>query len=534
MLRNLLRFLLFLVAFLLAAHRPAAAQASACDDLRLLKLPHTEVKNANVIAAGAFAGPGTMKIPDLPAFCRVVASVADEPDSNVLVEVWLPIDHWAGVFAGNGNGGFGGSLAAGYAGMAEGLRRGYASAVTDTGTAPATSLNGDPLIGHPRKWKDWGLLSTHVMTVTGKAIVAAFYGAKARHAYYAGCSTGGQQGLIEAQYYPQDYDGILVGAPVIDRTWGHAAAVWDWQSANREAGAKLTDAKLALLNKDAILACGAEGNGLASDPYIADALNCKYDPARLVCKGDDADDCLTPSQVKTAKDFYTGPTDKAGHALFYGWLPGSESSSRLGWGFLETPPNNEPAFGGIFKWVLGADLDWKKFDFTRDMPLVNRELGPSVNGVLVGSLAEFRARGGKLILYQGLADPLVPPMQTVNFYAMTVKTFGKTRTERFARLFLAPGVMHCGGGNGPNVFTGLTRDATGKPPEQDLFSAMTNWVENGVAPARVTAVKYTDDIPSKPVSSRRPLCAYPQKAWYTGGDKSDASNFTCAVHAPKR
>ena len=152
--------------------------------------------------------------------------------SDIGVEVWLPVDQWKRVFHGNGNGGFGGSLAAGYAGMEAGLRRGYASATTDTGTAPATGLNGDPLIGHPQKWKDRGLLSTHVMTVTGKAIAKVFYGEEINHSYYTGCSTGGQQGLIQAQYYPYDYDGILVGAPVINRTWGHAAAVWDYLSAN--------------------------------------------------------------------------------------------------------------------------------------------------------------------------------------------------------------------------------------------------------------------------------------------------------------
>ena len=181
------------------------------------------ITSAELVAAGTFTGPDKVKQSDLPAFCRVVASVKQAPDSDIGVEIWLPSGPWKGVFHGNGNGGFGGSLSAGYPGMEEGLKRGYASATTDTGTAPATVLNGDPLVGHPQKWKDWGLLSTHVMTVTGKAIAKAFYGEDARHSYYTGCSTGGQQGLIEAQYYPDDYDGILVGAPVINRTWGHAA-----------------------------------------------------------------------------------------------------------------------------------------------------------------------------------------------------------------------------------------------------------------------------------------------------------------------
>jgi len=515
----------------------ASAYAGVCEDLRTLKLPDTQIKSAELVPMGAFVGPGTMKHPDLPAFCRVIASVKADADSDIGVEIWLPAEHWAGVFHGNGNGGFGGSLAAGYAGMEEGVRRGYASAVTDTGTAPATSLNGDPLIGHPRKWKDWGMLSTHVMTVTGKAMVKAFYGTDARHAYYTGCSTGGQQGLIEAQYYPRDYDGILVGAPVIDRTWGHAMAVWDWQSANRSADSKLSDAKLGFLNKAAVAACGGKGNGLASDPFIADAFACKFDPAELTCKQGASENCLTPAEVRTAKDFYSGPTDEHGRALFYGWLPGSETPGRSGWTFLETPPNNQPAFDGLFKWVFGADWDWTQFNFTRDMPKVNAALASSVNGVVKGDLTAFRERGGKLVIYQGLADPLVPPGQTLAFYQAQEKKFGAAERESFARLFLAPGVMHCGGGDGPNAFNsanGGARKPPGDGPDQDIFSGMINWVEAGAPPTQVIATKYVEDNSAKGIALQRPLCAWPQKAWYTGGDTKDPHSFACSVQRPKR
>ena len=154
--------------------------------------------------------------------------------------------------------------------MEAAIKRGYGSAVTDMGTAPATPLNGDALVGHPQKWKDWEILSTHIAAVVGKQIEKAFYGADAKHAYYSGCSTGGQQGLIEAQYYPEDFDGVLTGAPVINRTWGHAVAVWDYQAANLKPGHKLSDAKLAFLAKSAVAACGAKQNGLKSDPFIAD------------------------------------------------------------------------------------------------------------------------------------------------------------------------------------------------------------------------------------------------------------------------
>ncbi len=513
-------------------------RAASCEDIANLKLPNTVIKSAQRFGLGEFSPTGRAKQPDFPAFCRVVALVKNSADSDINVEIWLPSDQWKGVFHGNGNGGYAGSLSAGYAGMEAGLRRGYASATTDMGTAPASTLNGDPLIGHPEKWKDWGMLSTHVMTVTGKAIAKALYGEDAKHSYFTGCSTGGQQGLIEAQYYPEDYSGILVGAPVISRTWGHALAIWDYSSANLLPGHKLSDAKLALLHKATLTACGAKSNGLSTDPFIGDPLACKFDPAELTCKGADSDTCLTAAEVQTAKDFYSGPVDRAGKPTYFGWEPGSESPGRSGWGFAQAGSNGEPAFDGLFKWVFGAGWDWRKFDFERDMPKVDAELGPALNGVTRGDVSRFRARGGKLVMYQGWADTLVAPAQTLAFYSKLGKQFGGTNKEQeFARLFMAPGVMHCGGGDGPSAFNsanGGTRVTSGKP-EEDLFAAMIHWVEDGVAPTQVVATKYVDDAPAKGVAMKRPLCSYPQKAWYKGsGDTTDASSFTCSVEKPTK
>jgi feruloyl esterase len=517
----------------LASH----GRAASCDDMVNLKLPNTEIKSAQRFGPGEFTVPGRGKQPDFPAFCRVVASVKSSTDSEIGVEVWLPSDQWKSVFHGNGNGGYAGSLSSGYAGMEAGLRRGYASATTDMGTAPASTLNGDPLIGHPQKWKDWGMLSTHVMTETGKSIARAYYGEDAKHSYFTGCSTGGQQGLIEAQYYPEDYSGILVGAPVISRTWGHALAIWDYMSANLLPGHKLSDAKLALLHRTALSSCGAKSNGLSADPFIGDPLACKFDPAVLTCKGSDSDSCLTTAEVQTAKDFYSGPVNRTGHATYYGWEPGSEAPGRSGWGFAQAGSNGEPAFDGLFKWVFGPGWDWRKFDFERDMPKVDAELGPALNGVTRGDISRFRARGGKLVMYQGWADTLVAPAQTLAFYDKLGKQFGGTSKEQeFVRLFMAPGVMHCGGGDGTSAFNSANGGARKPPsdkPEEDLFAAMIHWVEDGVAPMEVVATKYVDDAPAKGVAMKRPLCAYPQKAWYKGsGDTNDASNFTCSVEKP--
>jgi hypothetical protein len=415
--------------------------------------------------------------------------------------------------------------------MLAGLRRGYATADTDTGTAPATMLNGDALTGHPRKWLDWGRLSTHVMTVTGKAITRAYYGREANRSYYTGCSTGGQQGLIEALYYPGDYNGILVGAPVINRTWGHAAVVWDFAASHRTPGSLLSDAKLELLNTAATAACNRQGHGLPGDPFITDPLACTFDPAEIACHGAETDRCLTPAEVATARAFYKGPTTRDGRAAFFGWPIGSEGAGRFGWSFLQTADNGEPQFAGLFKWVFGANWDWRSFDVDHDMPIVDATLGPVVNDATRGSLRAFAARGGKLIMYHGLADSLVPPAQSIAFYERQARELGgASRLQRNARLFMAPGVQHCGGGPGPDVFNSALGGLPAPPvagPSDDLFSALIAWTEQGRAPERVIATKFVAGKAGQ-IDLQRPLCAYPKIARYKGSGATGAqANFQC-------
>ena len=341
--------------------------------------------------------------------------------------------------------------------------------------------------------------------------------------------------FIEAEYFPEDFDGILAGALVVNRTWGHAVAVTSYQAANLKPGHRLSDANLALLSKSAIAACGAKSNGLKSDPFIADPLACDFDPAELTCKGAAADDCLTPEQVETAKAIYLGPADKNGKPLFYGELPGSESGV-FNWGFLEAPGNapGEPGFDGLFKWVFGPSWDWRTFDVERDMVKVDAALGPVLNGAMTGDVTKFRDRGGKLILFQGWADPIVPIGQTVNFYKDLLAKFGgEEKTKEFARLFMVPGMGHCGFGTGPNRFDSAAFGGAQPPaldPEHDMFTALSHWVEDGVAPARVIATKFVGGDASKGIEMQRPLCPYPQRAWYKGeGDTNAAANFACAV-----
>jgi hypothetical protein len=522
------------VAALLALGLASSSHAATCEALADLKLPDTVIKSASTIPAGGRSGLTSPNAGDLPSFCRVVVSVRGAPDSDVGVEMWLPRTGWNGVFHGIGNGGFGGILSSGYGAMEAGLRRGYASAVTDAGTAPATPLDGDALIGHPRKWKDWGRLSTHIMTVAGKQIAEAYYGARPGRALYTGCSTGGQEGLIEALYYPEDYDGILVGAPVINRTWGHAAVLWNDLAANQQPGHRLTAAKLGILHEAVLAACGDRGSGLKVDAFLSDPKACRFDPAVLTCRGADTAACLTPAEVATARAFYSGPTDRAGRALFYGWPLGSEAPGRYGWDFLQSRPNGQPPFVSLFKWVFGPDWNWAGFEVERDMRKIDAELGPSVNDATRGDLRAFRARGGKLIIYHGWADSLVPPEQTIAFYDRVARDAGGvTEAQTFARLFMAPGMGHCGGGPGPDAFNaaaGATRPLPSTTPTHDLFAALAEWVERGAAPEQVIATRYDDASPTARVAMQRPLCAYPAKAWYRGdGDPNDARNFACSV-----
>jgi feruloyl esterase len=507
--------------------------ADSCAALKALKIEDTTINAAEGVPAGSFTAPDSKTYANLPAFCRVTAIVSPVHDSAIRLEMWLPQDGWKGVFEGTGNGGYGGAL--NYPILAAGLSRGYAVINTDQGTAPATPLDGDAVVGHPVKWRDWGYRSTHLMTVAGKQIVSAFYSKEPAHAYFNGCSTGGQQALSEAQLYPADYDGIAAGAPVVNRTHLHAAFVWSRQAADRSPGSVLGHDKLALLQKSVVAACGPGANGVASDTFVADPLNCAFDPATLVCKAGDGADCLTPEQVETVTRFYAGPTNpRTGEQIYPGWARGSEGPA-FGWALEEGDAPfslKEPAFDSLFKWVFGPTWDWRSFNFDRDMAEVDTVLGPDVNGNTVANIDAFRARGGKLLMYHGWADSIVNPLDTIAFYETLAKApGGRKQLQGSARLFLLPGVEHCGsgGGEGPDaVGSEHGLPAPQVDAEHDVLAALAQWVETGTAPEKLIATKYQGDDPTKPIVMQRPACPYPKKARYTGsGDTNAAASFVC-------
>ena len=549
--------------------RPAAA--AGCEDLAGAALPgNGTVTAALAQPAGNFTAPGTATTyPNLPAFCRVSATLRPSPDSDIKVEVWLPQGTaWNGRFVGTGNGGYAGAIR--YDELAGALGLGFAVANTDMGTAPSTSLNGKPLVGRPEKWIDWGYRSTHLTTVAAKQVVATFYGQGAAYSYFTGCSTGGGQALHEAQQFPEDYDGILAGAPAENRTHVHTEVVSAYAVTHSTAGSLIPADKARLITASAVAACAGQGGGLPSDPYLTEPRACRWDPAEIQCAegANDTAQCLTPAQVEAARRIYDGPRNpRTGRLIYPGPERGSESGSTFDWPFLQglspTLPSTEPQFDGLFYWAFGPNWDWRSFDFDRDMAQLDDVLAGILNANSP-DLSSFRARGGKLLGFHGWADALVPPQDFIDYYLRTA-AFGRgddgqaalpdnadavneviqadadsattagagpadqRRTRDFFRLFMVPGMGHCGGGPGPNQFYNATFSPAPADAQHNSLLALQRWVEEGVAPQQIVATKYANDDATQGVAPTRPLCAFPRAARYRGqGDANDAASFTCA------
>jgi len=504
--------LILLAAFALVP-APAAAQQS-CDSLTSLKIPNATITTATAInpppdlvipiPAGPI-GPGTDLHVAVP-FCRVVAFSAPTSDSHIAFEVWLPVTaRWNGKFEAIGNGGFIGQI--GYGALAAALNRGYATAGTDTGHASGNDESW--ALGHPEKLVDWSYRAVHEMTVDSKLIVAAFYGKPAKLAYWNGCSTGGKQGLTEAQRYPADYDGIVAGAPANYITHLQAGGVyssWVRLKDGESSAAFIPATKFQVLHKAVLDLCDAR-DGVV-DGVISEPRRCPFDPKTIECHGNDGPSCLTAAQVKTAQLIYAGAKYKDGSQIFPGFEPGSE--------LLWSPPTPSPVANsigvGFFKYMVFGDPNWDfaTFDVDRDTRTADQKLGSIVNAI-DPDLKVFQQHGGKIIMYHGWADQAIQPGNSVNYYQSVVSLMGgPEKTQEFLRLFMVPGMGHCQGGQGPNSFDALT--------------ALERWRENNTAPEKLIAAHST----SNAIDNSRPLCPYPQAAIYKGsGNTTDAANFAC-------
>jgi feruloyl esterase len=361
--------------------------------------------------------------------------------------------------------------------------------------------------GHPEKLVDFGYRAVHEMTLKAKALTKAYYGKAPAHAYWNGCSSGGMQGLKEAQKFPDDYDGIVAGAPA--NYWTHlmAGVLWPALVTHKDPAASLPPAKLAVVHKAALAACdkldGVE-DGLLENP-----ARCAFDPATVQCKSDAQENCLTTAQVEAARKIYAGARNpRTGEKVFPGMPPGSE----LGWTVLAGPkPFGIPV--SHFQHVVFNNPGWDflSLDFDKDVALADK-LDQGLIGATDPNLKDFFAHGGKLIVYHGWTDPVISPLNSIDYYnSVTAKMGGATRIDGAFRLFTAPGMNHCGGGDGPARF--------------DTVAALEQWVEQGKAPDRIAACHVSA---GSQVDRTRPLCPYPRVARYTGtGSRDDAVNFTC-------
>ncbi len=517
----------------------SGAMAAPCVSLVALALPQATVTSAVPMPGSSFTAPNGQTYEGLESFCRVSVVATPTPDSVINIELWMPDEpDWNGRFEGTGNGGYAGTLALSVPAMISGLKAGFSVAGTDMGTAPSTNNDADALVGHPEKWVDFGSRATHLMTTLSKEIVTAFYGTGPQLSYFNGCSTGGQQALMEAQRFPDDYNGILGGDPAENRTHVHTAIVWNYRALHRTPMSLFTSQQEQMLTNAVIAACVVKSGGLTSDNFLTDPRACDFDPGTLQCKASTDTNCLNADQVAAARLIYQGATDPANtHLIFPGSVKGCESDPQFGWGGIESQP--EPPFDSLFKWVFGPTWLYMTFDFNQNMAEVDQILAPILNANSA-DLSQFAANNGRLLMYHGWDDPLISPQDSIDYYLRVVAAQGKNfnnalkQTQTFYRLFMVPGMYHCAFGPGPNAFGNLFSGQVVAPPppvedaDHDAFIALVRWVEHGVAPDRIIATKYTDDQPSFGIQMMRPICPFPQVPRYSGtGNPNNAASFVC-------
>lgn len=541
--------------FTTIAFGPMPAAATPCTNLNLLQLQDTAITSVQDNTTGIFTVPNTnppITLTGLPPFCRVTATLTPTSDSTINIEIWLPETMWNRRFLGTGGGGFQGVFTlSSYNELSGGIGLGFATANSDlgTGSSGCTTLfcgSANPpstgLFGHPERIKDFGYRAIHLMTLRGKEIVRAFYYPQnAQKAYFFGCSTGGQNALMEAQRFPADYNGLLAGDAAFNRTHLSMAGVDLWQVTHAP-GRFIFPSQMTLINKAVLAQCvGQDGGvkGVKPDQFLTDPRDCHFDPEKLLCTGFNVPPfCLSAEQVTTMRKYYAGPIDPVtGEVINPGYERGNEAADPLvqqGLVFQENLP--EPIFDGLFYWVFGSSfgdltsaVNYKNFDFHNDIAKVDNLLAEPLNAVST-DLSDFRRRGNKLIMYHGWADPLIPSQSSINYFNALVRHDSHDddgvqqarfepdgdnnlrKTQEYARLFMVPGMYHCQGGPGPNL------------NPVDGLMALVHWVEQGVAPEKIIAAN---------VAMTRPLCVFPKVAKYKGsGDTNAAASFACVADEP--
>lgn len=503
------------------SNQDSKAAAQACSALK--------PSNAMVSSAEFIQPPFTVKEtygPDeqrksytitLP-FCRVVGTLKPEPKSEIKFELWLPPQaSWNGKFEGTGSGGSLGSIL--FRSLMRGLVRNYAVVATDSGHVSDDASDVAWALGHPERVVDFGYRAEHVVTQAAKDLTKQFYGRAPHYSYFVGCSQGGHHGLTEAQRFPEDYDGIVAGAPVYSWTDEMVDQAWNVHALQQIPSHSLSKQKLALLAKSVGKGCGGP------DGIIDDPRECSFDPSTLLCNSTvSTGECLTSPEVEAVRQMYAGPKTSAAVQLSPGLTRGGESAWDALWS------NSERLGGswlGVFRYMVFDDPTWdlSKMNFDRDPEFARRKLGATLNPNNP-DLSSFAKHGGKIIVYHGWADDMVPAEGSVKYYDAVVASLGTTHVNQFYRLFMIPGMAHCGYGPGADALFNTER-ASNIPiePERDLLSALESWVEKGRVPDRFVASRVEDD---GTLSRTRLVCAYPSVAKYQGsGDPLLAENWKC-------
>jgi len=419
-------------------------------------------------------------------------------DSKINAELWLPTETWNGRYMAVGNGGFGGSIQ-GFGEMQNALRLGYATAGGDTGHDEATEGPGGMFaLGHPEKIVDFAYRAVHEMTATSKKIIDRYYSRPPQFSYFKGCSTGGRQAAMAAQHDPDDYDGIIAGALANRHIQMHTAGVHRSIEMTRHPEANIPAAKAATVTKAVLDACDTLKEGFLNNPRA-----CSVDFSSLKCKAGQTAGCLTEPQLQSVQTFYGGVKNSKGELIFSGQALGNP---------IPAMQPNAQGPGGVYDLVKIAyndpNADWQKFDLDRDVKYLDEKIGyvDAVNP----DLSKFKKSGGKLLLTHGWSDTGITPETTIWYYDQVLSKMGSSQSD-WMRLFMAPGMGHCGGGPGVNTF--------------DSIGTLEKWVEKGIAPETMMGTGAQ--------GLTRPMCPYPQFAEYKGsGDLKDASNWSCKAPAP--
>lgn len=491
--------LVALAGLVLGAGTPSRSASPSCFPSSIVLPP-----DVRITAAATTAGPRPV--------CRVQGVIEKE----IGFELWLPEPvAWNGRFLGAGVGGQAGQVAT--AELARASARGYAAASTDTGHK---ANDRHWLLGDPARAANYAERANHLLAVKAKQMTAGYFGRTPSKAVFIGCSGGGRQALTEVQRYPEDYDGVIAGAPGVNTPQMSARRMWEMVQHSRYAGV-MSEADWDFVVAAAVTQCDSL-DGLR-DGVIGDPSRCGFDPKRLTCRGGQSTRCLTPSQVAMTRRIYAPLHDEQGRKIDDGLLPGVR---------VQPAPAPEPftpgpaylavaLFGdGVHR---GPNWDARTFRIADDLPAIDRVMNLHADDPDIDA---FVRRGGKLILYQGWADPLVAPQPTLAYFGALRTRLGTKTLAGAARLFMAPGMAHCRGGGVPDAFGGFGGDAPTPDSDHDLLSALERWLAQGVAPERIIASR----LENGRVVQTRPLCAHPAQARYRGaGDPSDAASFACII-----